>query len=561
MVKLRKHRFFMAVLFVAGLVLLNLAAQYTYTRFDFTKEKRFTLSQQSKEMLKQVSEPMVITVFLDGQLPAAFKRLKNATKDLLSDYKAYTSADIKINFVDPVSGLSVAEQDTAIYNLSAIGIEPINLQIRNDEGFAQKLVFPMAMVETAHRRYPIKLLQNLDAAGNYEDNINNSIQNLEYVFTSAIKKLSSGQTTRIGFTEGNGELSDVQLHDAINTLSASYQVGRVDLDEIDQAGLDKLEVLFVCKPQKPFTEAQKYKLNYFVMKGGRTVWSVDQAGAELDSLKGAGGQLAFNRKLNLDDMLFVYGARINYTLLADANCTEIPVSMGGGMQSQIQMAPWIYYPILMADTVHNLVKNLDGIRSEFVSTVDTIGVRGLKKTVLLRSSAYNKVLRTPLMLSLQMVAEQPDPKEFANAPVSTGVLLEGSFPSVFLNRGLPKGIPAAYPLPASSKPTRMIVLGDGDLFKNQVSSRDGSVFPLGFDRYTQRTYGNKTLLLNIADYLSGDDNLIALRNKEIKVRLLDKTRLRTEKTKWQLINTALPLLLLILFAIFQHYYRRRKYAR
>lgn len=546
---------------MAALLILNLAGQYVYTRFDFTKEKRFTLSNQSKDVLQRMSEPIVITVFLDGQLPAAFKRLQNATKDLLNDYKAYTKADIKVNFVDPIAGLSVSEQDTIIYHLSTIGIEPLNLQIRNDEGFSQKLVFPMAMVETAKQQYPVKLLQNLDAAGNYEDNINHSIQNLEYVFTSAIKKLQSTQTVRIGFTEGNGELSDAQLNDAIKTLSASYEAGRVNLDVIDQSGLDQLQVLFVCKPQKAFTEAQKYKLNYFVMKGGSIVWAIDQVGAELDSLRGATEQLAFNQKLNLDDMLFIYGARINYNLLADANCAEIPIAMGGGTQNQIQMAPWIYYPILMADTAHNLVKNLDGIRAEFVSTVDTIGVKGLKKTILLKSSAYNKVVQAPLMLSLQMVAEQPDPKEFANVPASAGILLEGSFPSVFLGRGLPEGIPAAYPLPAKSKPTRMVVFGDGDLFKNQVSSRDGSTFPLGFDRYTQRTYGNKTLLLNMADYLSGDDNLIALRNKEVKIRLLDKTRLRGEKTKWQLINTIFPLLMLILLATFQHYYRKHKYAR
>lgn len=561
MVEMRKYRFLAAVLFVAALLLLNLAAQYVYTRFDFTAEKRFTLSRQSKEVLNNISEPVVITVFLDGQLPAAFKRLRNAAKDLLNDYQAITSADLKIVFVDPISGLSPAQQDTAIYNLSTIGIEPINLQIRNDDGFAQKLVFPMAMVETAEKHYPVRLLQNLDAAGDYQDNINNSIQNLEYLFTSAIKKVLSSQAPRIGFTEGNGELSDLQLQDAITSLSASYETGRVNLDVIDQAGLDKLQVLFICKPQRPFTEAQKYKLNYFVMKGGRIVWSVDQVGAELDSLKGAGTQLAFNRRLNLDDMLFIYGARINYTLLADANCAEIPISMGGGGTAQIQMAPWIYYPLLMTDTAHNLVKNLDGIRAEFVSTVDTIAVQGIRKTALLHSSGFNKVFQMPMMLSLQMVAEQPDPKDFARPPVSAGVLLEGSFPSVFFGRGLPDGIPAAYHLPARSKPTQMIVLGDGDLFKNQVSSRDGSAFPLGFDRYTQRTFGNKTLLLNIADYMAGNDQLIGLRNKEVKVRLLDKARLRTEKTKWQLINTALPLLLLILFAIFQHYYRKHKYAR
>lgn len=548
-----------AGLFVAAFILINIASRYVYTRIDFTKEQRFTLSAKTKSILKEAKQPISITVFLDGELPAAFKRLKNATKDLLTDHRAYAGADIKIIFADPIAGLSASEQDTAINNLYQAGIEATTLNIKNDNGFAQKTIFPMAIIAAGGRRLPVKLLQNLDATGNYEENINNSIQNLEYVFTSGIQKVLTGHHPRIGFTEGNGELSDLFLNDAIKSLSESYEVGRVNLNLIDRAGLDKLKLLVVAKPQKEFTEAEKYKLNYFVMNGGRIVWCIDQVGADLDSLKGP-GQLAFNRTLNLDDMLFMYGARVNYNLLADANCAEIPLAMGGA-QGQIQMAPWVYYPLLMPDTANSLVKNIDNIKGEFVSTVDTIGVKGVSKSVILHSSAFNKVFNTPKMLSLQMVAEQPDPKDYANVPQPVGVLLEGSFSSVFLNRNLPAGIEEKYAVPARSKPTKMIVIGDGDIFKNQVSSRDGSVFPLGFDRYTQRNFGNKALLLNIADYLSNDDNLIALRNKEVKIRLLDKAKLRTEKLQWQLINVLLPLLLLISFAIFQHYYRKHKYTR
>lgn len=558
MVRIRKN-WLKAGIFVAAFILINIVSRYLYTRIDFTKEQRFTLSVKTKSILKEAKQPISITVFLDGELPAAFKRLRNATKDLLTDYKAYAGADIKVIFADPIAGLSASEQDTAINNLYQAGIEATTLNIKNDNGFAQKTIFPMAIIAAGGRRLPVKLLQNLDATGNYEENINNSIQNLEYVFTSGIQKVLTGHHPRIGFTEGNGELSDPFLNDAIKSLSESYEVGRVNLNLIDRAGLDKLKLLVVAKPQKEFTEAEKYKLNYFVMNGGRIVWCIDQVGADLDSLKGP-GQLAFNQTLNLDDMLFMYGARVNYNLLADANCAEIPLAMGGA-QGQIQMAPWVYYPLLMPDTASYLVKNIDNIKGEFVSTVDTIGVKGVSKSVILHSSAFNKVFNTPKMLSLQMVAEQPDPRDYANVPQPVGVLLEGSFSSVFLNRNLPAGIEEQYAVPARSKPTKMIVIGDGDIFKNQVSSRDGSAFPLGFDRYTQRNFGNKALLLNIADYLSNDDNLIALRNKEVKIRLLDKAKLRTEKLQWQLINVLLPLLLLISFAIFQHYYRKHKYAR
>lgn len=555
----KRRKLLHVLAFIGGLILLNILGQFVYTRIDFTKEKRFTLTPKSKAILGKINTPLTITVFLEGDLPAPFKRLRNATRDLLADYKAYAGKEIKVVFKDPVSGLSIEEQDTVINNLYQSGIEPTTINIKNDAGFAQKMVFPMAMLETEIQQLPLKLLQNLNASGSYEENINNSIQNLEYLFTAAIQKVLSNDHPRIGFTEGNGELSDLSLNDAINSLSESYEVGRVNLNTIDASGLDKLKLLIIAKPQQAFTEVEKYKINYFVMKGGRVVWAIDQVSADLDSLKGSGEQLAFNKKLNIDDLLFMYGARVNYNLIADANCVEIPLSMG--QQGQIELAPWVYYPLMMPDTAHNLVRNIDAIRSEFASTVDTIGVKGLKKTVILHSSPFNKIFNTPKLLSLQMVAEQPDPRDYASIPQTLGVLIEGVFPSVFLNRAVPEGVTGNYNVPAQSKNTKMIVIGDGDVFKNQLSSKDGSAFPLGFDRYTQKNYGNKALLLNIADYLSNDDNLIALRNKEVKIRLLDKAGLRTEKLQWQIINMALPLFLLISFAIFQHYYRKHKYTR
>jgi len=547
--------------FVVVLVVMNIAAQYGYTRFDFTREKRFTLNPKTKEVLAKANEEINITVFLEGDLPSAFKRLQRATSDLLNDYKAISNVKIKVVFTDPLAGLSQQEQDTVLQQLYQIGIEPTNLNVKNEAGFTQKNIFPMAIVQSGDKQIPIKLLQTLNAAGGYEENINNSIQNLEYVFSSAIKKVTTGENPRIGFTEGNGEPADVYLSDAMKSLSDSYDVGRVDLNLISKQGLDKLKILFITKPQKEFSEAVKYKINYFVMNGGRVVWSIDQVSADLDSLQGSGEQLAFNNKLNLDDMLFMYGARINYNLITDLNCAEIPVAMGGGQQKDIQMAPWIYYPVLIPDTTLNLVRNIDGIRTEFLSSVDTIGVKGVRKTVILRSSDFNLVYSTPKMLSLQTIAATPDQRAYAHPPQNAAVLLEGSFPSVFLNRAVPAGITENYPVHVNSKTTKMIVMGDGDIFKNQVSGRDGSVFPLGFDRYTQRTFGNKALLLNIADYLSSDDNLMELRNKQVRIRLLDKQLLREGKTKWQLINLILPLLLLISFAIFQHYYRKYKYAR
>jgi len=558
-----KNKWVNLIIVITALIILNVVGQYAFHRFDFTADKRFTLSEKTKTLLQENEKPVIITVFLAGELPPAFKRLQAAVSDILSDYKAYAKTEVKVVFVDPIAGLNQADQDTVINNLYERGIEATNLSVKTESGLTQKLVFPMAMMESDGKEFPIKLFQNLDTRGNYEDNINRAIENLEYIFTSSLKKVLSGDNPRIGFSESNGELSDLQLADAIHTLSNSYLVGRIDLNSIDKAGLDKLKMLIIAKPRKPFTETEKYKINYFVMNGGRVVWSIDQVNAELDSLRGKGGQMAVNNNLNLDDMLFMYGARINYNIIADpANSAEIPVSTGVvGGQNQMQLLPWIYYPVLLPDTAESVVKKLDGVKSEFPSTVDTIGVKGVKKSYLLNTSPYNKVYNVPKLFSLQMVSEQLDPRSFQSKPQHVGLMLEGQFSSVFAGRPLPASITQPYTLQSTSKPAKMIVIGDGDIFKNQVSAQNGTPFPLGFDRYSQRTFGNKALLLNIVDYFTDNDNLIALRNKEVKIRLLDKAKIKLEKTKWQFINVVAPLLLLIFFAIFQHYYRKYKYAK
>ena len=315
------------------------------------------------------------------------------------------------------------------------------------------------------------------------------------------------------------------------------------------------------KPDEPFTELEKFKIDQYVMHGGRVLWSIDQVSAEMDSLRGHGAdQLAFNKQLNLDDQLFTYGVRINYDMIADMNCAQIPVNTGNvAGQGQIQMVPWLFYPIFMPVSKNPVVKNLDGIRSEFASTIDTLATKGTRKTVLLQSSPYNRKLGAPHLLSLRMLEEVPDPKTFQSAPKTVGVLLEGTFESDFKNRPVPEGITEKTSIAPQSVYTKMMVFSDGDLFKNQVAG-DGSPFPLGYDQYTRQSYGNRNLLLNIADYMTDDSGLISLRNKEVQLRLLDRPRVRSQKLYWQLINNIIPIVLVLIFAIFQHYMRKRKYA-
>lgn len=548
-------------IFIVIIFTINIISSKIFTRFDFTTEKRYTLSPITQDILSRLDEKMQVTVYLEGaDFPAPFKRLRSSAFDLLTDLKAYSNDRLVFDFVNPVVGNEQAQQET-FQKLFEKGIEPTNVMVDNEAGRSQKMIFPAALITYKGLQIPVKLLQTRSGVS-YEEVINNSMQNLEYAFASAIKKLSGSGGQRIGFSEGHGELSDLQLNDAINSLSDVYQVGRVDLGTITFAGLDKLSLLIIAKPEKEFSEAEKYKIDYFVMKGGRVLWAIDQVNAELDSLRGAGEQLAFPRKLNLDDMLFKYGVRINYDLISDINSAQIPVNVGDvGGQAQIRLLPWLFHPVFVPVSTHPLVKNLDGIRSEFPSTIDLIAVKGVRSEVILASSPFNRKIEVPTLLSLRMVETEPDPKLFQSAAKAAGVILEGEFPSVFRNRPVPPGITEKVIIPEVSKPGKMLVLSDGDMFKNQINTRDGSHFPLGFDRYTEVQYANKNLLLNAADYMMDDSGIIDLRNKEIKLRLLDKAKIREEKTFWQLVNIALPLILLIVCGIFQHYYRIRKYAR
>jgi len=556
----KKKDLLQLLLFFVALIVINFLSGKVFTRFDFTKEKRYTLSAVSRNLMDSLTQPVKVTVYLQGgDLPPAFRRLQNATRDMLTDMQAYSYSHLQFEFVDPLGGLNEQQQNDAIKDLQTRGVDVTNLSVKTDNGLTQKIVFPGALVTCGDKQIAVKLLQTRIGLSD-EEQLNNSIQNLEYAFASAVKRATSTGKQSIGFTEGHNELSDRQLNDAIKSLSDGFVVGRVNLKTIPFSNMAGISMLVIPKPDKPFTELEKFKIDQYLMRGGKVLWTIDQVSAELDSLHG-GQQLAFNKQLNLDDQLFRYGVRINYDLIADMSCSQIPITAGDvGGQAQIQMVPWLFYPIFIPDSKHPLVKNLDGIRSEFVSTIDTLAVKGTKKTIILQSTPYNKTLTTPHILSLRMLEEEPDPKTFQSPVKTVGVLLEGSFVSDFKNRPVPDSLKEHVEVIAQSKPTKMIVISDGDIFKNQVG-RDGSPYPLGYDHYTQKSYGNKNLLLNIADYMTNDSDLIALRNKEIQLRLLDRARLRSEKLYWQVINNVIPVALVLIFAIFQHYTRKRKYAR
>jgi ABC-2 type transport system permease protein len=543
------------------LILMGIISSLMFTRFDFTKEKRFTISATSRNIMDSLKTPVNVTVYLKGDnFPGGMKRLQRATRDMLSDLQAYSHYRLQFNFVDPLKGLNQDEQQQEIQGLTDKGIQPSNLSVKTDDGVIQKMIVPGALVTSNGKEIAVNLLQT--RIGLSEDEVlNNSIQNLEYSFSSAIKKVTSGGKPKIGLTEGHHELTDLQLNDAMKSLSDGYEVGRINLRYIPFDSLLKIKLLVIPKPDTKFSELEKFKIDQYVMRGGRVLWAIDQVNAELDSLRGHGGEeMSFAKQLELDDQLFVYGVRINYDLIADMSCAQIPVSTGSaGGQAQIQMLPWLYYPVFFPTSKNPIVKNLDGIRSEFASTIDTLAIKNIKKTILLASSPYSKKLNAPHILSLQALEQEPNRKDFQGAPKTVAVLLEGKFTSDFRNRPAPDSLKEKVAILSQSKLTKMIVISDGDVFKNQVGA-DGSPYPLGYDHYMRQNFGNKNLLLNIADYMTDDSGLIALRTKEIQIRLLDRARIRSEKLFWQLINNIVPLALLLIFAIFQHYIRKRKYA-
>jgi len=549
---------------LGALLVVGILSSITFTRIDFTKEKRFTLSKISRHIMDTLKGPVRVVVYFKGDnFSASMKRLQRGTRDMLSDLQAYSHGNLQFEFVDPLSyiqALSDTDQKAAYDSLERKGIIGQSKTIKTDNGVTQMLIFPEALVSYDGHFIAVNLLQS--RVGLSEEEVyNNSIQNLEYAFSSAIKKITSGGKPIIAFAEGDHELSDLQLNDAMKSLSDGYQIGRINLKSIPFNFLAKIKLLVIDKPDAAFTELEKFKIDQYIMRGGQVLWAIDQVNADLDSLRGhSEEEMSFPKQLNLDDQLFTYGVRINYDLVADTHCAQIPITTGdAGGQPQIQMVPWPYYPLFIPSSKNPIVKNLDAIKGEFTNSIDTLGIKNVKKTVLLSSSSNNKKLSAPHIISLQAIEQEPTGKEFNNPPQTVAVLLEGKFISDFLNRPAPDSLKGKVQTLPQSLPTKMIVISDGDIFKNDIGA-DGSPFPLGYDHYMNQQFGNKNLLLNIADYMTDDSGLITLRTKEVKIRLLDTTRIRAEKLYWQLLNNILPLALLLTFAIFQHYIRKRKYA-
>ncbi len=556
-------------------VFVNVISYYFFTRIDLTSEKRYTLSKSTKNLLKKVDEPVLFRVYLEGEFPADFKRLQNETKEMLNQFRAYNK-NIQYEFVNPNNFDSQEERQVFYQKLAQKGIRPTQIQVSTANGVTSQVLIPAADVIYKGNETSIQLLQSQK----YVDQtqlLNNSIQSLEYVLSSPIRALSRGQKPVVAFMRGHGELPLPNMGDLITTLYDYYNLDTARLDGNINALTgrthdpkdstkyhfhNKYDLIIIAKPTQPFTDQDLFILDQYVMYGGKLLWLVDPLNADLDSLQNAGQAMATRFPLNLDEMLFTYGVRVNPNLVMDVRCRPIPMTVGMvGDQPQIQFQPWLYFPEIVPMSPHPIVRNLDLIKTDFVSSIDLID-NGIDKTVLLATSEYTRVKNAPTIYDLNEAKTEPDQRLFTHKNVPVAVLLEGKFPSMFRNRLTPEfmEIPSMGYRPEGDS-TKMIVFSDGDIIKNRFNYNDGTTYPLGYDFYTETMYANKELLLNCIDYLVGEEGSIASRSRSIKIRKLDVMKVKENRTGYQLLNIILPSGLIILAGIVIIIIRRKQYRK
>ena len=556
-------------------VFVNVIGYWLFLRLDLTSEKRYTLSKHTKEMLKKIDEPVLFRVYLEGEFPADFKRLQNETKEMLNQFRAYNS-NVDYEFFNPNSFSSNEEQQMFYQKLASKGIQPTQIQVGDGSSVTQQILIPAADVYYRGRETTVQLLQSQKYVSD-ADLLNNSIQNLEYTLSTAIRALARGEKRSIGFLQGHGELSGPVLYDFQRSLQEFYSLEYVTIDGKIQAltahkqlpGNDTayrfynlFDLLIVAKPTQPFSEQDQYILDQYIMYGGKVLWLIDPLDADLDSLADRGQMMATRYPLGLDEMFFTYGVRINPDLVMDIRCRPIPIQVGMvGEKPQFQFRPWYYFPEIVPLSDHPIVRNLDLIKTDFISTIDLID-NDIRKTVLLTTSEYTRVKNAPAMVDLADAQAEPDRRLFNRSSVPVAVLLEGEFRSTWRNRLSPQFTSqVAMGYRDRGEETKMIVVSDGDIIKNRYIAEEGAVLPTGFDYYTQTLYANKDFLLGAVNYLVGDEGLMASRSRSIKLRKLDVMKVKEERTKYQVINIVVPLLLLAAAGGAITLVRRKKYRK
>lgn len=543
-----------------------------FVRLDLTSEKRHTLTDNTIEFLEDLDELMYLKVYLKGEYPAMFKQLEIATREKLQEMRAYSNGNLEFEFINPSEVEDKATREENYRKLIESGLRYTTLQIREKDGVSEKIIFPAAEVTFRGKTLPLQLLKSQERLPSAEM-INNSINNLEYELMNVFYQLQQAQKPRVAFLQGNGELDEMETGDIAQALDEFYRVDYVQIDGRINALTKRVaetnyreniyDALIVAKPTQPIDDKDKYIIDQFVMHGGKVIWLLDAMNASMDSLEGRDLTMALSMDLNLDDLLFKYGVRINKNLLIDRTCAPIGIMTGPmGNQQQMEYFPWYFKPLIVSDSNHPIVSNLDPIAMEFVSSIDTLPRKGVRKNILLTTSPYTRIFRSPVRVSLNIVRIDPDFGNNRSPEQPVAVMLNGTFESAFKNRLSPLMTDnAEIGFIEESKPTSMLVVADGDVVRNQVNRARGQIYPLGFDRYAGRKlYGNREFMVNAVNYMLGDASLISIRSRNVTLRQLDMERLLSEKLQWQILNIVLPVLLIFVLGFVQYFIRRKKYT-
>lgn len=556
----KRKDIFAVVITIAILILLNVIGKFVFSRFDLTSEKRYTLSESTKKLLKELDDVVYLKVYLQGDFNPSFTRLRNETKELLDEYRSYSNNNIEYEFINPLDNPNKEETDKIERQLYEKGIVPEQVVDKTAEKVSETLIWPGAIV-TYKGRQSVWQIFRRQLGYEQDQSINNSVQELEYGLSNAIRKTTLIKKPEVLFIEGHDELDTITCADFMRSLTEYYNVSRVKINN-KLYSLKGADAIVIAQPDSAFDEKDKFIIDQFIMNGGKALWLIDPVYINRDTFNMKGYTLGFKNELNLDDILFKYGVRLNPVIVQDMQCSQVPINVGFKQgQPNFKLFPWIYYPLILPSATHPIVKNLDLIRTEFIGTLDTVYTKNIKKTILLQTSKYTKTQPTPARVALGMVKFKLKEDQFKNSFQNVACLLEGNFESVYKNR-LPSIFyqDTTFNFKEKGKPTKMIVVADGDIARNEYQRSTGMIYPLGYDVFTRQQFANKNFLLNCMNYLLDDEGLLQIRSREVKLRLLDKKKVNLQKTKWKLTNVALPLIIIIVFGLLQFYLRKKKYS-
>lgn len=548
------------------LILVNIISSKFRFQIDATAEKRFSLSSPTKKLLQSIKEPVSIEVYLKGEFPAGFQKLAEGTKLLLQSFQNESKGKVKFIFFNPLEGKNDKEQQELYQKFSDIGIQPVNLKVQSEaaDGFSQKIIFPAAKVMFNNKVTSINLLES-HLSMSPQEMLNYSESLLEYKFASAIKYLLQPDKKKLAYIVGHGEAIGDNTYDILTTLEKYYKIDTLDLSR-NVAISPLYDAAIICKPSIAFDEKDKFKLDQYIMQGGNLLCMIDMLRFSMDSLRAQSTSMAINYDLNLDDLLFKYGVRINSDYIEDIQqCNPIPITVGNiGNQPDIKQLPWLFFPYSISNAKHPIVNNLDAVMFMYASSIDTIAAPNIRKEILLTSSNRSRRLPMPVRVSLSNLKYKPEPELYKEKNIPMAVLLQGKFESVYKNRIDPifvKIYTDSLHLPYSTqgvKESKIIVVSDGDIFLNDVSSTRGP-YECGYYKYTDHLFANKTFILNALEYLSDDFGLLEARNKNLTLRLLDTPKVKKNKLQWQFINIALPAIIVLFFGSAYFFFRRKKY--